>query len=184
MVKYFPETVDAPGSKQWTTPDILAIHKADPLLSNDFDEVAEGLVRHSHLAKSNPQDNRIKLTLQYHMRWAMWLRFDLTNGEITTLCRTAGTPDYVAHVRSYYDNVRKQILDRLDWITDQFVKSTAVTDPNNGWCRSTESALAATPSHPIFPNLPSDTQLQDAKLLKTATVRNAWVNIDILTAST
>jgi len=47
----------------------------------------------------------------------MWPRFDLTHGELARLCRKAGKPEYVNHIRSHYDNVRKQLFQKLDWFT-------------------------------------------------------------------
>ena len=38
MVKYFPETVTAPGSHTWDPPDILAPHKADVVMNGEEDE--------------------------------------------------------------------------------------------------------------------------------------------------
>ena len=56
---------------------------------------------------------------EYHLRWAMWPRFDLTHGELARLCRKAGKPEYVNHIRSYYDNLRKQLFQKSDWFTER-----------------------------------------------------------------
>jgi len=35
---YFPETVENPGKKRWTVPDVLASHMSDPILVNAADD--------------------------------------------------------------------------------------------------------------------------------------------------
>jgi len=114
----------------------------------------------------------------------MWLCFDLTHGELARLCRKAEKPQYATHLRSYYGNIRKQLFDKLDWLTEKFLKSPGALDENSGWLRpssSTESCEEDSVSPPRSPTVPNDAQLRDARLMKASTLRKTWANIDILT---
>lgn len=61
----------------------------------------------------------------------MGLRFDLTHGELARLCRKANKPEYINHIRSHYNNLHKQLFQKLDWFTEKFLASDTAKDPHN-----------------------------------------------------
>jgi hypothetical protein len=116
----------------------------------------------------------------------MWLKFDLTQGEIDYLCRMAGHDDRAAHVREYYDNIRKQIFQKLDWMTKAWYNSLDMEDPVVGWLRDVHSDPEQAPDpepappSPRCPALPSNFQLALCAIPYKEKLRRAWANIDIL----
>ena len=110
----------------------------------------------------------------------MWLKFDLTQGEIDYLCRMAGHDDRAAHVREYYDNIRKQIFQKLDWMTKAWYTSSEMEDPDNGWLRDAHTGTEPAPTAPMCPALPSNMQLALSAIPSKEKLRRAWANIDIL----
>jgi hypothetical protein len=114
----------------------------------------------------------------------MWLTFDLTHGELVRLCRKAGKPEYANHIRSYYDSLRKQLFEKLDWFTEKFLASDIAKNTNTGWLKSIPSNADGTPgtsSIPRYPKSPDDKQLREARFLKVKWLKQAWANVDIFT---
>ena len=110
----------------------------------------------------------------------MWPRFDLTHGELARLCRKAGKPEYVNHIRSHYDNVRKQLFQKLDWFTERFLASDTAKDPNTGWLKPVGANADGTPGFsaiPRYPKAPNDSQLQAAHLMEVKSLKQAWANM-------
>src|SRR5271156_162844 len=180
QAKYFPETVQNPGKKKWSVPDVLATHMNDPILINASDDEKA----FPELMQANwIQDEKIRNTLEYHLKWAMWLKFDLTSGEIHELCRKAGKGEYEGHLRSYYDNVRMQIFERLEWMTKAFLDHPSSHDPDKGWLRPMEGNKGGH-LYPRYPIPPTKWQINETKIITLAKLKNAWVNIDILVPET
>jgi hypothetical protein len=113
----------------------------------------------------------------------MWLKFDLTHGEIDRLCRRAGRPDKVRKLREYYDNIRKQIFSKLDWMTRKFLEHPSHDDAESGWLRQLEFASSIDTVPPVYPFPPSDSQLSIAAIPNMEWIHRAWMNIDILEAN-
>ena len=84
----------------------------------------------------------------------MWLRFDLTHGELARLCRKDGKPEYINHIRSYYDNLCKQLFQKLDWFTEKFLASDTAKDPNGGWLKPVAANEDGTPGIATIPRYP------------------------------
>jgi hypothetical protein len=89
----------------------------------------------------------------------MWLTFDLTHCELVRLCRKAGKPEYVNHIRCYYESLRKQLFEKLDWFTEKFLASDAAKNTNTGWLKSIPSNANGTPGTSSIPRYPKGAAL-------------------------
>jgi hypothetical protein len=108
----------------------------------------------------------------------MWLKFDLTDGEIEQICRKAGKGEKLYEVREYYRNVRRNIFEKLDIITHKFVTSTGITNVARGWLRP--GTMEGLPQNPKCPQPPSREQIQASQVITPDYVRKAWQFINIL----
>jgi hypothetical protein len=137
----------------------------------------------------------------------MWLRFDLTNGEFTRMCSKADINEHVDHCMGYYTNLRKQMFDRLDILTNEFLTAAKTTDAgpySEGWLRpnplprprrvrpqidpldgddgsETDDETRGLDMAERFPNVPSNDQVVDALPKDLAWYQKLWAPIDILT---
>jgi len=109
----------------------------------------------------------------------MWLKFDLTTGEIAELCRKAGEGDWEEHLRTYYDNLRMQIFARLDWLTKEFLQHPSSYDADRGWCREIDGNVGRD-LYPRWPVNPTRTQIVQTQVISLTNLQRAWTNIDIL----
>jgi hypothetical protein len=103
----------------------------------------------------------------------MWLKFDLTQGEIDYLCRMAGHDDRAAHVREYYDNIQKQIFQKLDWMTEAWYNSREMEDPEVGWLRAVHTGTEPASTSPMCLALPCNMQLSRSAIPSKEKLRRA-----------
>jgi hypothetical protein len=119
----------------------------------------------------------------------MWLKFDLTDGEIDQLCMKAGHHEKIPELIDYYRNLRRHIFTNLDFIVDKFIHHDSCDEPH-GWrdtpeTPSTGSPRATSPTPPPgtegrFPNSPTTLQIRSSRVITEEYVRKAWQFINIL----
>jgi hypothetical protein len=115
----------------------------------------------------------------------MWRKFDLTGVEIDKLCRTAGKPEYAAWLRGYYDNLRRQLMDRFDWMCQQWLKKWHEAHPVQTLDSDDDTSFlpdvrvltqAPTLIQPTLEDLTSPNQL----LISLATMKSICAPIDVV----
>ena len=120
----------------------------------------------------------------------MWLKFDLTEGEIDQLCMKAGHREKIPELTDYYRNLRRHIFANLDFIVDNFVHHDSCEEAD-GWRQtpnpppttaSTFSSIRSSPStrEGQYPNPPTGLQIRSSRVITREYVRKAWQFINIL----
>jgi hypothetical protein len=56
----------------------------------------------------------------------------MTEEEIPYMCKIANADERIQHCKKYYDNIRKQIFTKLDWIAERMLTDVSLKDPITG----------------------------------------------------
>jgi len=130
--------------------------------------------------------------LEYYVKLMMWRKFSLETIDLDNLCRTAYRPDLAPWLKGYYDNLRRNLFQRLDWVCIQWLGRAAQKEPG-GWQGElidgeedeNGNRRATPPPHNRYPSPPDLYQLakENQLLISLKTMQDVWAPIDVVEPS-
>ena len=122
----------------------------------------------------------------------MWRKFSLETIDVDNLCRTANCPDLAPWLKGYYDNLRRNLFQRLDWVCIQWLGQAVLKEPS-GWLGEpidmeideNDGLHTTPPPHNRYPSPPDLDQLakENRLLISLKTMQDVWAPIDVVEPS-
>lgn len=112
----------------------------------------------------------------------MWRKIDLTGGEIEKLCRIAQRPELTGWLKGYYDNTRRQLLERLEWLCSSWLQyKQSLVDPDHDEDGNEIMGVEPAGNFQLQAN-PSEQDLlsRHGFLVSRKLMRDVWAPIDIV----